>query len=958
MHTRRSPLLNATSLVLCLGLILIPLMTWAGVFPDYRVALGSHAASTATNHTIEFVTRQGLTVAAHTLEVRYASGFSLTSVAFSDIDLAMDNDSACNGPWTDKALESGASPSADAWGVAVSGQTITFTSSATATADIAANRCVQIQIGTNATSGTNRIVNPGSAGSYEIDVVRGRDTGENGEQGMASIAIASTPTVTISATVSGSGSPASLSTPTPTDTTAPIVSNVVVSNITATSATVTWQTNEAASTVLSYGRTSSYELGNLSDTLFRTSHTRSLSGLASGTEHHFQIQATDSAGNASLSPDTTFTTLDVTPPTISAVQVINITETSAMVTWITNELATSAVVIPSASINVNNATLVTAHETLVTGLSPNTAYVTTVTSADASGNSASASTTFTTLADLSPTNVSNLVAIPGIRQNVLSWRNPSDADLAGVIVRFSLAAPPLTVSDGTPIFNGLAETYTHTGLTPGVRYYYTVFAYDVAGNVASGAVATAIPLFDDDHIEDETDDASDDSDVPSDSDAVDGGPTDATGGPTVVSPTDVVPPDATGVPSDTTIGGPTDATGGPSDGVPSDTTIGAPSDIVLPPTTVGASDLLPTSDVSFFVARETIALTSHRGTLSVLGARPLTVELNIASAPSSTATVELVVGSSRYLMNPESVLAADRDDALATVDDATRYRASVQTPRASTTLAVVVTYMDGRVQTIPFSLNVQGDGNVTSSSSDAPLDLSRITLLSNAATFDTTPHGQSNPIQSDTGLFAWYVPNGTYRVEVTADGFATLTSASLRVDDNIVNPILQTSPVLAPLDEELARALEGTDSALEAVGAISRVLAIRGVQSVRIMRQDADVQQAATVAAPLTTAVAATTAVTLATSFNLFRFVQYLVTAPFLLVNRRRRKKWGVVYDSLRKIPGDCAIARSCYKPHRQKPSDRYARTVSVHCVSRALRAYGEQARIWIPNRSLKGTKA
>ncbi|MEK7529415.1 MAG: hypothetical protein AAB570_00675, partial [Patescibacteria group bacterium] len=103
MHTRRSPLLNATSLVLCLGLILIPLMTWAGVFPDYRVALGSHAASTATNHTIEFVTRQGLTVAAHTLEVRYASGFSLTSVAFSDIDLAMDNDSACNGPWTDKA---------------------------------------------------------------------------------------------------------------------------------------------------------------------------------------------------------------------------------------------------------------------------------------------------------------------------------------------------------------------------------------------------------------------------------------------------------------------------------------------------------------------------------------------------------------------------------------------------------------------------------------------------------------------------------------------------------------------------------------------------------------------------------------------------------------------------------------------------------------------------------------
>lgn len=905
MSARRSLLLNATSLALGLGLILLPLLARAGIFPDLSVELGSHAASTATNHTIEFVTSQGLTVAAHTIKVRYASGFDLSSVAFTDIDLAVDNDTACNGPWTDRSLESGNAPSADAWVVAVSGQTVTFTSSATATADIAADRCVQIQIGTNAASGSNRIVNPGSAGSYEIDVIRGRDTGESGEQGMASVAIASTPTVTVSATVSSSGSPESLPIPIPTDTVAPAISNIVVSNITATSATVTWQTNEAASTVLSYGQTTAYEIGNLSDTLFRTSHTRSLTGLISGTEYHFQIQATDSAGNASLSPDTTFTTLDITSPTISSVQVINITETSALVTWTTSEPATSAVAIPSASINLSDTTLVTNHQVLVMGLLPNTTYAPTLTSADAAGNSASASTSFTTLTDVPPTNVSNLVAVPGIGLNMLSWRNPSDADLAGVLVRFSLTAPPSTVSDGTLLFDGLAETYTHTGLTPGVRYYYTVFAYDAVGNVASGAVATAIPLGDDDHIEDETDEEDDttmdDADSDSDSDADTSDDSDTGSDTSVVDTVDDTSDDADDSPSDV------EPTGTADDGTPLD---GGPADIVLPPTTVDASDRLPSSDVSFFVARETIALSVRRGQLAVLGARPLTVELNLASASSEVATVELVVGASRYFMNPDSVLVADRDDALAIVDDASRYRASVQTPRASTTLAVVVTYMDGRAQTIPFSLNVQGDGSVNSSDTSVPLERPRITVLANSAPFDTTPHGQANPILSDTGAFAWYVPNGTYRVEVTANGFVTLVSVALRVSDNIVNPVLQISPALAPFDEELARALAEADGALETIGAIARVLTDRGVQSVRIVRQDADVQQAATVAAPVTTAVAATTAVTLATSFNLIRFVQYLVTAPFLLVNRRRRKKWGVVYDSLRKIPVGLAIVR------------------------------------------------
>ena len=916
MHSRRSPLLKAAFFALGLSLLGLPLISRAGIFSDYRVELSSHAASTATNQEIEFVTRQGFTVAAHTLAIRYESGFDISGVTFADMDLAVDNDTTCDGPWTDKTLESGASPSADAWGVAVSGQTITLTSSASATADIATDRCVQIQIGTNAASGTNRIVNPGAAGSYDISVIRGRDTGEDGEQGMAAVAIASVPTVTVSATVSsagGSPAPASPS-PAPSDTTAPIISNIAVSSITATSASVTWQTNEAASTVFSYGTTTAYEIGSMPDALFRTSHTRSLTGLSSGTEHHFQIQATDSSGNASLSPDTTFTTLDVTSPTITNIQVINITESSATVTWLTNEPATSAVAaISDPAISTTSSLLVMAHSLTLTALDDNMTYPVTVTSADASGNSTSANTSFTTLEDVSPTNVTNLVGVPGIEQIVLGWRNPSDSDLAGVQVRFSLTAPPSSAFEGTLIFNGLAETYTHTGLTPGVRYYYTVFAYDVAGNLASGAVASAIPLDDDDHIEEEEDAASDDDDHADDADA-DSTPTDSasdsatpTGsGPTV---TPSAPTDSTGSPAIPV--SPTDSTGGgPS--VPSastDSTGGGPADADLPPTTVDDSDLLPVSDVSFFVARDTITLTPRSGQLAVLGARPLTVELSMTNVVGTIDRVELLVGSSRYLMNPDSTLVADRTSVLTPVD-MSRYRAGVQTPRTNTSMGIVISYMDGRVQTIPFTLSVQGDGRVISSDADVPLESPRVTLLLGATPFDAVAFGQSNPIVAESGSFAWYVPNGTYRVEVTASDFAPLTSASLRTNDNIVNPVLSITPSLLPLEEELARTLSEADGALETVGAISRVFVNRGVQSVKIVRQDANVQQAAIVAAPVATAVAATTAVSLATSFSLIRFLHYLVTAPFLLFNRRRRKQWGVVYDSLRKLPVDLAIVR------------------------------------------------
>ena len=106
------------------------------------------------------------------------------------------------------------------------------------------------------------------------------------------------------------------------DTTAPVISNIQVSNITQTSATITWQTNEESNSVVDYGLTASYGSTASGETSV-TYHEVNLSNLTNGTTYHYQVKSTDSAGNRALSSDRTFTTSlapDTTPPVISNLQ--------------------------------------------------------------------------------------------------------------------------------------------------------------------------------------------------------------------------------------------------------------------------------------------------------------------------------------------------------------------------------------------------------------------------------------------------------------------------------------------------------------------------------------------------------------------------------------------------------------------------------------------------------------
>ncbi len=79
----------------------------------------------------------------------------------------------------------------------------------------------------------------------------------------------------------------------------------------------------------------------------------------------------------------------------------------------------------------------------------------------------------------------------------LSWRNPSDRDFKATAIRYSTDGYPAAPTDGTLLADrqaapGSSDACEHTGLVPGVRYYYSAFAYDNAAvpNCAAPANAT------------------------------------------------------------------------------------------------------------------------------------------------------------------------------------------------------------------------------------------------------------------------------------------------------------------------------------------------------------------------------------------------------------------------------------------------------------------------------------
>jgi len=89
----------------------------------------------------------------------------------------------------------------------------------------------------------------------------------------------------------------------------PLISNVAVSNVTSTGATISWTTNVAGDSQVLFGATAAYGSASALNSAQVTAHSVTLAGLAANITYHFAVKSQDALGNLATSPDATFSTV-------------------------------------------------------------------------------------------------------------------------------------------------------------------------------------------------------------------------------------------------------------------------------------------------------------------------------------------------------------------------------------------------------------------------------------------------------------------------------------------------------------------------------------------------------------------------------------------------------------------------------------------------------------------------
>ncbi len=92
------------------------------------------------------------------------------------------------------------------------------------------------------------------------------------------------------------------------DTTAPDISGISATGVSASSATINWVTNEPATSKVEYGIGTNYSSSSPVDSSLAVSHSMSISGLKRNTLYNYRVVSADASGNSANEPGGTFRT--------------------------------------------------------------------------------------------------------------------------------------------------------------------------------------------------------------------------------------------------------------------------------------------------------------------------------------------------------------------------------------------------------------------------------------------------------------------------------------------------------------------------------------------------------------------------------------------------------------------------------------------------------------------------
>jgi hypothetical protein len=267
----------------------------------------------------------------------------------------------------------------------------------------------------------------------------------------------------------------------------PVLSNIFVGNLTATSANINWMTNLPADSQVDYGLTTDYGTTTTLDPTPRTSHLVPISGLLVGNTYHYRVRST-SIGGTTTSADFTFST--AVAPVISGITASTITGGSATVNWTTDQPADSQIEYGTTTaygiMTTLDSSLLTSHSHNVTGLAPNTIYHFRIRSRNIVG-------LLVTSADgllEPPAPVVSNVVVSNIQGTsvVINWVTDQPADTQiefGTTTNlglFNTLAPALVTS----------HNHGMNTLQPANQYYFRVRSRNAAGVLGTSAIMSFI----------------------------------------------------------------------------------------------------------------------------------------------------------------------------------------------------------------------------------------------------------------------------------------------------------------------------------------------------------------------------------------------------------------------------------------------------------------------------------
>lgn len=685
---------------------------------------------------------------------------------------------------------------------------------------------------------------------------------------------------------------------------------------------INWQTDQSTRGLISYGLSNLYGSSSTDDNL-SVNHSLSLFGLSPSTTYHYRITATNGDGYSTSTLDNFFVTgKDTTAPSDISGLTLNTLNDNFELNW-TNPPGSGSDA-DFAGVKVirkigSRSTSISDGELLFTGgvydntytdssFTKNTRYFFTVFSFDTSLNYSSGLSIEGIINRNPLSNVSNLTAITTADKKIkLTWVNPQkindDVYFLGVKIVRKVGSSSVDLNDGELVYTGSSISFTDENISRNTNYYYKVFSYDSLGRYSSGeAVNHSVP-----------------SDIPCKDRCSD---LDCKTDPACVVVEDCnsncslagcctnpicVNSDVCKVTLREICGNGLDDDNNNLIDCKDPTCFGLvecksiTTDTSTPPGGTTELKKISLGDLSF-LSNDKIILVSVDNAVTGMAGTSLTVLLRPEALPTLPVNVSFKLG------NDEHVMTADKN--------LNKYYSKIFFPHIGVSQAyIIINYGTLGTDVFNFKINSLPYGNVMDGDGKRLEGVQIFLYKKDGELMDLGNYFQSNPVRTDVnGVYGWMVPNGEYYLLAKKNEFHDRQTMSFLVNNNVVNQqinLIKIPPKLEDIIDPEASITQNVANVAVNLAQKTKAGAQIAVQKVEDVKNNPEIQKASrTVVAPAVTGVVAVSTFSFISFADVLPFLRLFFLQPLLLLGKRKREKWGQVYNALDKQPVDLAIVR------------------------------------------------